>query len=70
MCSLQHSAVRHGKNAKKQFGRHPFHFVNAGQLDLKDATPMGRYPMNAALIIAVHSRWTGMTHELESSWPK
>lgn len=31
MCSLQHSAVRHGKNAKK---------------------------------------WTGMTHELESSWPK
>lgn len=44
MCSLQHSAVRHGKNAKKQFGRHPFH--------------------------AVHSRWTGMTHELESSWPK
>lgn len=41
MCSLQHSAVRHGKNAKKQFGRHPF-----------------------------HSRWTGMTHELESSWPK
>lgn len=24
MCSLQHSAVRHGKNAKKQFGRHPF----------------------------------------------
>lgn len=39
MCSLQHSAVRHGKNAKKTVWTPPL-------------------------------SWTGMTHELESSWPK